>query len=142
IPEPAWPDYWPRMSKFLGDLATWVKTNRGKPFEEILGEALKARGYALAGKAPAAADAAALVRALDDKDDFIAANADWALRRVSGRTLVPALSVVGDDGMAQELKSKYGSLLVTVTIGTGRWQVRRPASEEVASWKAWLAERK
>ncbi len=141
-PEPSQPDYWPRLSKFLADLGVWVKKNRGRSFEEIFAEALKARGLAVAGKAVGAADAATLVAALEDKDDFIAANADWMLRRIPGLALPPALSVMGDDGQAQELKAKYGQTLLTVTFGTGRWTVRRPAPDEVAAWKKWLAARK
>jgi len=91
----------------------------------------------VAGASVGAADVATLVAALDDKDDFIAANADWMLRRISGRSLTPALSVSGDDGKAQELKAKYGNVLATVTYGTGRWAVRRPTPDEVAAWKAW-----
>jgi HEAT repeat protein len=136
-PEPSQADYWPRMARFLAELGAWTKKNRGKPFEEIFAEALKARGLAVAGKVVGAADAAALVAALDDKDDFIAANADWMLRRISGRSLPAALSVEGDDGRAQELKTKYGNTLVTVTFGTGRWVIRRPTPEEVSAWKAW-----
>ena len=136
------PDYWPRMSKFLGELNAWVKKNRGRSFEEVFADALKARGLTVAGKAVGAADAAALVQALDDKDDFIAANADWMLRRVSGQLLSPALSILGDDGMAQEIRAKYGQSLVTVTLGAGKWVIRRPASDEVAAWKKWLVARK
>src|SRR5439155_19783572 len=116
--------------------------NRGRPVGATLADALKAGGLPVAGKAVGAADAATLVAALEDKDDFIAANADWMLRRVSGRALPPALSIVGDDGMAQEIKAKYGNLLMTTTIGAGRWTIRRPPSGDVAAWKQWLVARK
>jgi hypothetical protein len=81
-------------------------------------------------------------RLASDKNDFIAAKADWMLPRASGRALPPALLIQGDDDLAQELKAKYGLSLVTVTIGAGRWRVRRPAPNEVTGWKAWLAGRK
>jgi len=137
-PEPSRPDYWPAMSRFLAELGVWVKKNRGRAFEEVFADALRARGLAVAGKA---ADAAALVAALEDKDDFIAANADWMLRRVSGRAVPPALSIVGDGGLPYELTARYGPTLLTVALGAGRWHVRRPDPDEVAAWKQWLAAR-
>ena len=93
LPDSESPAYWPALARFLHELDAWERKNRGRKFEEILADALKARGYAVAGKEVGKADAKVLVTALEDKDDFIAANAEWALRRFSGRDVQARLSL-------------------------------------------------
>ena len=114
------PTYWPDLARFLRELTVWIRTHRAMTFEQVLAQALRARGYGVAGASVTVADAETLVAALEDREDAIAVNAAWMLSRLAGRP--PRLSAMEGDGRGFELI--------------------RPSPVEIADWKRWLDARK
>jgi HEAT repeat protein len=122
LPVPATPGYGREMSLFIRDLTIWTRSHRGMTFEAVFAQALRARGYAVAGDETAAADAEALVAALEDRDPAIAVNSAWMLQRLFKDPPVARRLAAVEEG--------FGMTLL------------RPSPVEIAAWKRWLDTRK
>jgi hypothetical protein len=68
---------------YLAEATEWVKVHRGRPFEEVLIDGMKAAGYDL-GPALGPSSIPALLKALRDRRWFVGHNASWALSKITG----------------------------------------------------------
>jgi hypothetical protein len=68
---------------YLAEATEWVKVHRGRPFEAVLIDGMKAAGYDL-GPALGPSSIPALLKALRDRRWFVGHNASWALSKITG----------------------------------------------------------
>lgn len=77
------PSFEGERAAWLAEAMEWVKVHRGRPFEEVLIEGMKAAGYDL-GPSLGPSSIPALLKALRDRRWFVGHNASWALSRITG----------------------------------------------------------
>ncbi len=77
------PSFADERAAYLAQATEWVKVHRGRPFEEMLIDGMKAAGYDL-GASLGPSSIPALLKALRDRRWFVGHNASWALSKITG----------------------------------------------------------
>lgn len=111
---------------YLAEVEEWIRTYRGRRFEEILLDGFRLAGYDL-GASLDREDLPTLVRALRDRRWFIGHNAAWALCKLTG------------DPAERLRRVRLRRLLLSERSDQNFFYDPAPVTEEEASfWEAWV----